>query len=120
MEDILLLKENGYLGFSIKSEGIGEDGRSASGIFVSKIAAGGAASRTNLRIGDRLLAVNGTDLTNATHKEAVTALVTPSEELRLRVKVDGRKDKEEKREALPPPPVYVKEGELCTLNFDSF
>ena len=53
----------------------GNNGREH-GIYVSKVVAGGAASQTKLRIGDRILEVNGLDMTNATHTEAVHALTS--------------------------------------------
>ena len=57
-----------------------------------QIVKGGAASKTSLRIGDRILCVNGKDLKDATHQDAVMALVSPTYELNLRVRHD------------PPPP----------------
>ena len=48
----------------------------------------GAASKTLLRIGDRILEVNGKDLSNATHQEAVMALIAPTYEIRVKVRHD--------------------------------
>ena len=46
------------------------------GIYVSKIIAGGSAAATGkLRMGDRILAVNTTDIRNVTHQEAVMSLL---------------------------------------------
>lgn len=57
------------LGFNIVG---GEDGH---GIYVSFLLAGGPAERSGqLRRGDRLLAVNDTDITHATHEQAAKAL----------------------------------------------
>ena len=57
------------LGFNIVG---GEDGH---GIYVSFLLAGGPAERSaRLRRGDRLLAVNDTDITHATHEQAAKAL----------------------------------------------
>lgn len=57
------------LGFNIVG---GEDGH---GIYVSFLLAGGPAERSGaLRRGDRLLAVNEVDITNATHEQAAKAL----------------------------------------------
>lgn len=57
------------LGFNIVG---GEDGH---GIYVSFLLAGGPAERSGvLRRGDRLLAVNDIDITNATHEVAAKAL----------------------------------------------
>uniref|UniRef100_A0A8C5FNL5 Uncharacterized protein n=1 Tax=Gadus morhua TaxID=8049 RepID=A0A8C5FNL5_GADMO len=57
------------LGFNIVG---GEDGE---GIFISFILAGGPADLCGeLRKGDRILSVNGVDLTKATHEQAAAAL----------------------------------------------
>ncbi|CAF3646531.1 unnamed protein product, partial [Rotaria sp. Silwood2] len=45
----------------------------------------GSASRTNLRIGDRILKVNNRDVSQATHLEAVQALLQPTNEVILLV-----------------------------------
>lgn len=61
------------LGFNIVG---GEDGH---GIYVSFLLAGGPAERCGeLRRGDRLLAVNDTDITHATHEQAAKALKVSS------------------------------------------
>lgn len=52
----------------------------------------GLASRSGLRIGDRILEVNGIDLRHATHQEAVNALLSNAQELTMVVRRD------------PPPP----------------
>jgi C-terminal processing protease CtpA/Prc len=65
----VLLKKAGGLGFNIVG---GEDGE---GIFISFILAGGPADTSGqLRRGDQILAVNGVDLTTATHEQAALAL----------------------------------------------
>jgi hypothetical protein len=56
------------------------------GVFVSKILPNGSASRTNLRIGDRILKVNNCDVSQATHLEAVQALLQPTNEVVLLVR----------------------------------
>ena len=43
----------------------------------------GSASRTNLRVGDRILKVNQNDVSHATHTEAVQALVQATNEVIL-------------------------------------
>lgn len=49
----------------------------------------GVASRTQrLRIGDRILKVNGRDVSKATHQDAVQALLEPTAELMLTVQHD--------------------------------
>uniref|UniRef100_A0A1I8FZW8 PDZ domain-containing protein n=1 Tax=Macrostomum lignano TaxID=282301 RepID=A0A1I8FZW8_9PLAT len=63
-------------------------GTTEPGVFVSRIVPGGAASRTNLRVGDRILAVNGRDLRQAAHHEAVAALKENRYRLKLRVRHD--------------------------------
>ncbi|XP_059150020.1 protein scribble homolog isoform X4 [Physella acuta] len=95
VEDITIVKAGGPLGLSIvggsdhSSQPFGGD---EPGVFVSKIVKDGAASRTNLRIGDRILSVNNKDLKHATHEEAVMALISPTYEIHLKVRHD------------PPPP----------------
>ncbi|XP_013873220.1 disks large homolog 1 isoform X2 [Austrofundulus limnaeus] len=66
---VVLQRGSTGLGFNIVG---GEDGE---GIFISFILAGGPADLCGeLRKGDRLLSVNGVDLTSATHEQAAAAL----------------------------------------------
>ena len=66
---LVLTKSQTGLGFNIVG---GEDGE---GIFISFILAGGPADLSGqLRRGDQVLSVNGTDLTVATHAQAAAAL----------------------------------------------
>ncbi|KAJ0175470.1 hypothetical protein K1T71_008629 [Dendrolimus kikuchii] len=68
------------LGFNIVG---GEDGH---GIYVSFLLAGGPAERSGaLRRGDRLLAVNDTDISHATHEQAAKALKSTGQHVRLTV-----------------------------------
>ncbi|KAI8422600.1 hypothetical protein MSG28_006387 [Choristoneura fumiferana] len=68
------------LGFNIVG---GEDGH---GIYVSFLLAGGPAEKSGeLRRGDRLLAVNDTDITNATHEQAAKALKGTGQNVKLTV-----------------------------------
>ncbi|CAK1540596.1 unnamed protein product [Leptosia nina] len=68
------------LGFNIVG---GEDGH---GIYVSFLLAGGPAERSGqLRRGDRLLAVNDTDITHATHELAAKALKSTGQNVKLTV-----------------------------------
>lgn len=54
-----------------------------------QITAGGAAHKTGkLRMGDRILMVNGVDMSGATHQEAVMALLNPPNEITLTVRHD--------------------------------
>ena len=48
----------------------------------------GSASKTNLRIGDRILQVNHRDVSQATHNEAVQALLEATNEVSLLVRHD--------------------------------
>ncbi|NXW93664.1 SCRIB protein, partial [Alopecoenas beccarii] len=95
IEEIQLVKAGGPLGLSIVG---GSDhsshpfGIHEPGVFISKVIPRGLASRSGLRVGDRILEVNGTDLRHATHQEAVTALLSSAPELAVLVRRD------------PPPP----------------
>uniref|UniRef100_G3VTP5 Protein scribble homolog n=1 Tax=Sarcophilus harrisii TaxID=9305 RepID=G3VTP5_SARHA len=95
VEEICLVKAGGPLGLSIVG---GSDhsshpfGIQEPGVFISKVLPRGLAARSGLRVGDRILAVNGQDVRGATHQEAVNALLSPSPELCLLVRRD------------PPPP----------------
>ncbi|XP_034935999.1 protein lap4 isoform X7 [Chelonus insularis] len=91
IEDVVLMKE-GSLGFSIIG---GTDhscipfGAKEPGIFISHVVPGGiAANSGKLRMGDRILKVNGTDVTKATHQEAVMELLRPGESIVLTVQHD--------------------------------
>ncbi|XP_063995434.1 protein lap4-like isoform X3 [Diachasmimorpha longicaudata] len=91
IEDVVLLKE-GSLGFSIIG---GTDhsctpfGSTEPGIFVSHVVPGGIAAKSGkLRMGDRILKVNGTDVTKATHQEAVMELLRPGDSIVLTVQHD--------------------------------
>lgn len=49
---------------------------------------GTAALCGKLRVGDRILKVNGTDVTQATHQEAVMELLRPGDSIVLSVRHD--------------------------------
>ncbi|XP_050563002.1 protein lap4 isoform X5 [Spodoptera frugiperda] len=92
IEDVILVKEGGSLGFSIIG---GTDhscvpfGGKEPGIFISHVVPGGVAARSGkLRMGDRLLKVNGVELTGATHRDAVQLLLQPGATLTLTVRHD--------------------------------
>ncbi|XP_058688307.1 protein scribble homolog isoform X25 [Poecile atricapillus] len=95
VEEIHLVKAGGPLGLSIVG---GSDhsshpfGIHEPGVFISKVIPRGLASRSGLRVGDRILEVNGIDLRHATHQEAVNALLSNAQELTMVVRRD------------PPPP----------------
>ncbi|CAF1460887.1 unnamed protein product, partial [Rotaria magnacalcarata] len=89
IEEIRVEKGNGPMGLSIVG-GIDQAcppfGIEQRGVFVSKILPNGSASRTSLRIGDRILEVNNRVVSQATHLEAVQALLQPSNEVILVVR----------------------------------
>uniref|UniRef100_A0A8C7E6H4 Syntrophin beta 1 n=1 Tax=Naja naja TaxID=35670 RepID=A0A8C7E6H4_NAJNA len=90
----VLKQEMGGLGISIKG---GKENKMP--ILISKIFKGLAADQTQaLYVGDAILTVNGADLRDATHDEAVQALKRAGKEVVLEVKY--------MREATP----YVKKG----------
>lgn len=57
-------------------------------LVMLQISNDGAAQNCGLRVGDRILQVNDINLRNATHDEAVEALIQPVKELRLEVRHD--------------------------------
>ncbi|KAK9878834.1 hypothetical protein WA026_003669 [Henosepilachna vigintioctopunctata] len=92
VEDVTLSKAEGSLGFSIIG---GTDhssipfGAKEPGIFVSHMVPGGTAANSGkLRVGDRILKVNGTDVTHATHQEAVMELLRPGDSITLTIRHD--------------------------------
>ncbi|EEZ97547.2 hypothetical protein TcasGA2_TC011397 [Tribolium castaneum] len=96
IEDVTLSKAHGSLGFSIIG---GTDhssipfGVKEPGIFISHLVPGGTAANCGkLRVGDRILKVNGTDVTQATHQEAVMELLRPVEKITLTVRHDPLPD----------------------------
>ncbi|XP_075775989.1 protein scribble homolog isoform X28 [Pelodiscus sinensis] len=95
IEEICLIKAGGPLGLSIVG---GSDhsshpfGIQEPGVFISKVIPHGLASRSGLRVGDRILEVNTIDLRHATHQEAVNALLSSTQALSMLVRRD------------PPPP----------------
>ncbi|VVC92570.1 unnamed protein product [Leptidea sinapis] len=78
--DLTIIKQEGEkLGMHIKGGLNGQRGNpndpNDEGVFISKINSGGAARRDGrLKVGMRLLEVNGVSLLGATHNEAVNAL----------------------------------------------
>ncbi|XP_019632708.1 PREDICTED: protein scribble homolog [Branchiostoma belcheri] len=98
VEEVTLVREGGPLGLSIVG---GSDhcshpfGMDEPGIFISKvkpgvlkIVGGGAADKTSLKVGDRILQVNGMDLRHATHQEAVQALLSNTHQINMVVRHD--------------------------------
>lgn len=59
------------------------------GIFISRVIPHGAAGKTGrLRIGDRLLKINGKEVTDWTHPEVIRALCEPAQQIILTVRHD--------------------------------
>jgi protein scribble len=76
-EEIRINKINGAMGLSIVGGGnvaCHPFGVDKPGIFISKIVPDGAASKTNLKVGDRILKVNDMDVTQISHDDAVEEL----------------------------------------------
>ncbi|KAK7170242.1 hypothetical protein R3I94_000471 [Phoxinus phoxinus] len=91
IEEVMLIKAGGPLGLSIVG---GSDhashpfGINEPGVFISKVISNGLASQSGLRVGDRILEVNAIDLRHATHQEAVRALLSNKQEIRMLVRRD--------------------------------
>ncbi len=78
--DVVLHKGAAGLGFNIVG---GEDGE---GIFISFILAGGPADASGqVRRGDKIVSVNGVDLSRATHEDAAVALKNAGAAVTLRL-----------------------------------
>ncbi|XP_077519623.1 protein scribble homolog isoform X40 [Amblyomma americanum] len=71
-----LIRDHNGLGFSIAGGKGGTPYKDGSqGIFISRIAEGGAAARDGkLRVGDRVLSINGIDMDGVRHDQAVAML----------------------------------------------
>uniref|UniRef100_A0A667XM27 RING-type E3 ubiquitin transferase n=1 Tax=Myripristis murdjan TaxID=586833 RepID=A0A667XM27_9TELE len=86
---VVLLREGGSLGFNIvggRPCGDDNDATSNEGIFVSKIVEKGPADKDGgLQIHDRIIEVNGKDLSKATHDQAVEAFRTAKEPIMVQV-----------------------------------
>ncbi|XP_029557487.1 protein scribble homolog isoform X2 [Salmo trutta] len=91
IEEVVLVKAGGPLGLSIVG---GSDhashpfGINEPGVFISKVIPHGLACQSGLRVGDRILEVNTIDLRHATHQEAVRALLSNKQEIRMLVRRD--------------------------------
>lgn len=91
VEEIKIMKQNGAMGLSIVGGGnvaCHPFGVDKPGIFISKIVPDGPASRTALRVGDRLLRVNGVDVTQLSHDECVDELKRNAAHVTLTVSHD--------------------------------
>ncbi|XP_061877430.1 protein scribble homolog isoform X4 [Entelurus aequoreus] len=79
------------------------------GIYISRIAEGGAAHRdSTLRVGDRVISINGVDMTEARHDQAVALLTGTSPTIALLVERDPNAPRSpglsRQRAHSPPPP----------------
>ncbi|XP_069552552.1 protein scribble homolog isoform X12 [Brachyistius frenatus] len=106
-----LIRNDKGLGFSIA----GGKGSTAyrtgdTGIYISRIAEGGAAHRdSTLHVGDRVISINGVDMTEARHDQAVALLTGTSPTIALLVERDpnapgGSPGQSRARAHSPPPP----------------
>lgn len=88
-QNVILVKAEGErLGMHIKGGLNGQKGNPCDandeGVFVSKINSSGAARRDGrLKVGMRILEVNGTSLLGATHQEAVNSLRAAGNEIQI-------------------------------------
>ncbi|XP_018334001.1 protein lap4 isoform X2 [Agrilus planipennis] len=96
IENVILNKSGGSLGFSIIG---GTDhssipfGAKEPGIFISHMVPNGTAAMSGkLRVGDRILKVNDSDVTQATHQEAVMELLRPVDQIKLTIRHDPLPD----------------------------
>ncbi|XP_053367072.1 protein scribble homolog isoform X19 [Clarias gariepinus] len=82
-----LIRNDKGLGFSIAGGKGSTPYRTGDvGIFISRIAEGGAAHRDNiLHVGDRVISINGVDMTEARHDQAVALLTGTSPTISLLV-----------------------------------
>lgn len=72
--------------------------------YTYQITANGAAHKTGkLRMGDRIMSANGINLANATHQEAVMALLNAPNEFKLVVRHD------------PPPKGLIVSASISSL-----
>ena len=74
-------------------------------IIILQVNPTGQAAKTNLCVGDRILRVNDKDMQQASHHEAVAALVSNDPEVKLLVRHD------------PPPPGIQVNGRIFRLFF---
>ncbi|XP_062838551.1 PDZ domain-containing RING finger protein 4 isoform X1 [Anolis carolinensis] len=85
---IMLHRENNALGFNIVGGQLIQDNQmeSAEGIYVSRILENGPADKKDgMRINDKIIEVNGKDLSKATHEEAVEAFRNAKEPIVVQV-----------------------------------
>uniref|UniRef100_A0A8B9RND0 Scribble planar cell polarity protein n=1 Tax=Astyanax mexicanus TaxID=7994 RepID=A0A8B9RND0_ASTMX len=104
-----LVRNDKGLGFSIAGgKGSTPYRTGDTGIFISRIAEGGAAHRDNiLHVGDRVISINGVDMTEARHDQAVALLTGTSPTITLLVERDQASvggSSPRTRPHSPPPP----------------
>uniref|UniRef100_A0A667ZXP3 Protein scribble homolog n=1 Tax=Myripristis murdjan TaxID=586833 RepID=A0A667ZXP3_9TELE len=106
-----LVRNDKGLGFSIAGgKGSTPYRTGDTGIYISRIAEGGAAHRdSTLRVGDRVISINGVDMTEARHDQAVALLTGTSPTIALLVERDqasagGSPGLSRARAHSPPPP----------------
>uniref|UniRef100_A0A8P4KIK5 Protein scribble homolog n=1 Tax=Dicentrarchus labrax TaxID=13489 RepID=A0A8P4KIK5_DICLA len=106
-----LMRNDKGLGFSIAGgKGSTPYRTGDTGIYISRIAEGGAAHRdSTLRVGDRVISINGVDMTEARHDQAVALLTGTSPTIALLVERDpnapgGSPGQSRARAHSPPPP----------------
>ncbi|XP_072234695.1 protein scribble homolog isoform X2 [Leuresthes tenuis] len=106
-----LMRNDKGLGFSIAGGKGSTPYRTGDmGIYISRIAEGGAAHRdSTLRVGDRVISINGVDMTEARHDQAVALLTGTSPTIALLVERDlnapgGSPGQNRARAHSPPPP----------------
>ncbi|XP_057199729.1 protein scribble homolog isoform X14 [Triplophysa rosa] len=104
-----LIRNDKGLGFSIAGgKGSTPYRVGDTGIFISRIAEGGAAHRDNiLHVGDRVISINGVDMTEARHDQAVALLTGTSPTITLvvdREQASAGGASPRTRPHSPPPP----------------
>uniref|UniRef100_A0AAV2L6Z3 Protein scribble homolog n=1 Tax=Knipowitschia caucasica TaxID=637954 RepID=A0AAV2L6Z3_KNICA len=104
-----LIRNDKGLGFSIAGgKGSTAYKQGDTGIYISRIAEGGAAHRdSTLKVGDRVLSINGVDMTEARHDQAVALLTGTSPTIALVVERDlspPSPGQNRARAHSPPPP----------------
>lgn len=101
-----LIRDSRGLGFSIAGGKGSESFKSGSdAIYISRITEGGVADRDGkLLVGDRVVCINGVDLTGATHSHAVGMLTGLERFVRLTVEREIPVDKDSKSSNPSPGP----------------
>ncbi|XP_008394842.1 protein scribble homolog isoform X23 [Poecilia reticulata] len=105
-----LIRNDKGLGFSIAGgKGSTPYRTGDTGIYISRIAEGGAAHKDSmLRVGDRVISINGVDMTEARHDQAVALLTGTSPTIALLVERDlsapGDSPGQNRARAHSPPP----------------